>query len=272
MRFIILRKADAQTEEGCMPSEELLLAMGQYNEAMMNAGVMLDGMGLHPTRNGARITFDNGKPIVTDGPFAETKELLAGFTVIQTKDKAEALEWVKRWPAMDGDGQVTLELRQIFELEDFAECEGLELHRKLETEHSKPTFSLNPYLTFNGSCRAAFEYYEKVLGGKIEGIQTHGESPICDQIPAELHQLVIHARLQLGDMVLMGSDAPPDRFQPNQGIAVTLNFTKPDEAETVFNALADNGTVLMPLGTTFWAQKFGMLTDQFGIQWMINCE
>jgi PhnB protein len=131
MRYIIMRKADQDTETGKMPSDELLMAMGQYNEALQKAGVLLDGMGLHPSSVGARVQFKNGKPIVTDGPFAETKELLAGFTLIQVKDHAEAIEWVKRWPALDGGGNVTLELRRVYEMEDFEDGPGLEKHREV---------------------------------------------------------------------------------------------------------------------------------------------
>jgi hypothetical protein len=113
-QFIILRKADKETETGVMPSEELLTAMGQYNEAMIKAGVMLAGEGLYPTAQGARVNYVRGKRTVTDGPFTEVKELIAGFTLIQVKSKAEAIEWVKRWPALDGGGEVELEIRQVF--------------------------------------------------------------------------------------------------------------------------------------------------------------
>lgn len=119
MRFMIIRKADKNTEAGTMPSTELIAAMMKYNEEMVNAGVMLAGEGLQPSAKGARISFAGGKPTVFDGPFAETKELIAGFTLIQVKSKQEAIEWVKRWPALDGDGAVELELRQVFEADDF---------------------------------------------------------------------------------------------------------------------------------------------------------
>jgi hypothetical protein len=116
---MIIRKADESTEAGVMPSEELIAAMMKYNEELVKAGVMLEGEGLHPTSRGARIKFSGGKPVVTDGPFSETKELIAGFTIIQVKSREEAIEWVKRWPAIDGGGEVELELRQIFEADDF---------------------------------------------------------------------------------------------------------------------------------------------------------
>ena len=120
MRFMIIRKADAATEAGTLPSDELLQAMLAYNETMVKAGVMLEGMGLKPSSKGARVRFTNGKAsAVIDGPFAETKELIAGFTMIQVRSREEALAWVRRWPAIDGDGSAQLEIRQVFEAEDF---------------------------------------------------------------------------------------------------------------------------------------------------------
>src|SRR3979409_1043369 len=103
MRFMILRKADKKTEAGVMPSEALLAAMGKYMEEMVKAGVLLSGEGLQPSSKGARVKFLGGKPVVLDGPFAETKELIGGFCMIQVKSKWEAIDWVKRWPALDGD-------------------------------------------------------------------------------------------------------------------------------------------------------------------------
>lgn len=119
MRFLIIRKADHETEAGVMPSKELVSDMLKYNEEMAKAGVMIDGQGLHPSSRGLKVKFSGGKPTVIDGPFAEAKELIAGFTMIQVKSREEAIEWVKRWPTRDADGEVELELRQVFEAEDF---------------------------------------------------------------------------------------------------------------------------------------------------------
>ena len=121
MRFMIIRKADSQTEAWAKPSKALVDAMMAYNEEMIRAGVMLGGDGLKPSSRGARIRFANGKPKVTDGPFAEAKELVAGFTIIQVASRDEALEWVKRWPVEDGDGVVELELRELYEADDFGD-------------------------------------------------------------------------------------------------------------------------------------------------------
>ena len=119
MRFMILRKADADTEAGAMPSTELLAAMGKYMEEMGKAGILLGGEGLHPTSKAVRVKFSGGKPSVIDGPFAETKELIAGYALLEVKSREEAIEWLKKWPAMDGGGNLELEVRQLFEAEDF---------------------------------------------------------------------------------------------------------------------------------------------------------
>jgi len=132
----------------------------------------------------------------------------------------------------------------------------------------------NPYLTFGGNCAEAFKYYERVLGGKLVAMITHADMPAeaQAQTPPEWKNKIMHARLVLGDNVLMGSDAPPDHFQKPQGFDVSIQADDPKEAERIFAALADNGTVRMPIQETFWATRFGMLTDKFGIPWMINCD
>jgi hypothetical protein len=118
MRFMMLLKADQNTEAGVMPSEQLLAEMGKYNEALVKAGVLLAGEGLHPSSKGARVKFLGAERTVTDGPFPETKELLAGFWLIQVKSKQEAIEWAKRCPN-PLDGEAEIEVRQVFEAEDF---------------------------------------------------------------------------------------------------------------------------------------------------------
>ncbi len=116
MRFMMLVKASKDSEAGALPSKELLAAMGQFNEEMAKAGVLLAGEGLHASSKGARITFSGSKRAVTDGPFAETKELLAGFWMIEVKSKAEAIAWASRVPFADGE---VVEVRQVFEASDF---------------------------------------------------------------------------------------------------------------------------------------------------------
>ena len=134
MRFMVIRKADQDTEAGMMPSEELLTAMGKYVEEMVKAGVMLSGEGLKPSSRGARVKFSGGKPVVIDGPFAEAKELIAGVSVIEVGSKEEAIEWVKRWPPIDGNGEVEIEIREFYELSDFGSSEGVEYHVQLQEQ------------------------------------------------------------------------------------------------------------------------------------------
>ena len=118
MRFMVIVKADRNTEAGVMPSQELLTAMGKYNEELVNAGVLLAGEGLHPSSKGARVRFSGSDRTVIDGPFAETKELIAGFWIFQVKSLEEAIEWVKRSPnPLEGESEI--EIRQVFEAEDF---------------------------------------------------------------------------------------------------------------------------------------------------------
>ena len=119
MRFMVLRLADKDTEADVTPTEELFAAMGKYMEDLAGAGVLLGGEGLHPSSRGARVEFKGGKPTVIDGPFAEAKELVAGYAMLQVNSLEEALEWVKRWPALDAGGNVRLEIRRVFEAEDF---------------------------------------------------------------------------------------------------------------------------------------------------------
>jgi PhnB protein len=130
---------------------------------------------------------------------------------------------------------------------------------------------LNSYLIFNGQCETAFKFYEQCLGGKIVTMLTHGGSPIAKEVPSEWQHKILHASLTVGDHVLMGADAPPDHYQKPQGFSVMLEPEGTAEADRIFQALAESGTVQMPLQETFWAVRFGMLIDRFGVPWMINC-
>jgi PhnB protein len=131
---------------------------------------------------------------------------------------------------------------------------------------------LNSYLHFNGRCEEAFKFYEKLLGGKIEAIFPHEGTPAAEHVPPEWRKKIMHARLSVGDQVLMGSDVPPGHYNSPQGFRVNISVKNPADAERIFKALADKGKVTMPLEKTFWAQRFGMVNDQYGTPWMINCE
>lgn len=126
MRFMLIVKGDDRSEAGVLPTDKELADMGRFNDEMVKSGVMLAGEGLQASSKGARVKFTAGKPRVIDGPFTEAKELVAGFWLIQAKSREEAIEWARRAPFVDGE----IEVRQVFELEDFGDSEGLELHRK----------------------------------------------------------------------------------------------------------------------------------------------
>jgi PhnB protein len=130
---------------------------------------------------------------------------------------------------------------------------------------------LNPYLFFNGRCQEAFEFYAKCLRGKIVAMMPYGESPGAGQVSAEWQRKIIHARLEVGDQVLMASDAPPDHYSPAQGFSTSVTVDAAAEAERIFGTLAENGKVVMPIQETFWAIRFGMLVDRFGQPWMVSC-
>jgi hypothetical protein len=132
MRFMILIKADAATEGGTLPGEELLTAMGTYNEELVKAGVLLAGEGLHPSSKGAKVRFSGENQTVLDGPFAEAKELIAGFWLWQVRSLDEAIEWVRRCPYDPAQGEAEIEIRQVFEIEDFGDAVTPELREQDE--------------------------------------------------------------------------------------------------------------------------------------------
>jgi PhnB protein len=131
---------------------------------------------------------------------------------------------------------------------------------------------LNAHLSFNGQCEAAFKFYAQCLGGKIVFMATYAGTPMADQVPPEWRQKIIHASLTVGEQVVTGCDAPPGHYDKPQGFSMMIGLKEPAEAEPIFKAMAEKGTVSMPLQKTFWSTGFGMLVDQFGIPWMVNCE
>jgi PhnB protein len=131
---------------------------------------------------------------------------------------------------------------------------------------------LYPHLSFSGECEAAFQFYERCFGGEIITMLAYGNSPMAEQAPPEWRGKILHATLSFGDNVLAGSDSIPGQYERPKGFQMLLGVDDPADAERIFNALADNGTVLMPIQQTFWARRFGVLVDRFGIPWEINCE
>jgi PhnB protein len=131
--------------------------------------------------------------------------------------------------------------------------------------------NINNYLYFNGDCETAFKFYEKNLGGKINFMMPHQGSPAENSVPAEWRSKILHAHMTLGEGTLMASDAPPNHYAKPQGFSINIAVEDPAEAERIFKAMSEGGSVTMPIAETFWAIRFGMLTDKFGIPWMVNC-
>ena len=131
---------------------------------------------------------------------------------------------------------------------------------------------MNPYLSFKGDCEAAFKFYEQHLGGQLGSIFRYGGSPMADQVPADWSDKVMHGSVTIGNQVLMGGDVAPDGYEEPKGFSLSLQIQSAAEAERIFHALTNDGRVLMPLEKTFWAERFGMVVDRFGVPWLINCE
>jgi PhnB protein len=131
---------------------------------------------------------------------------------------------------------------------------------------------IQPYLNFNGNCEEAFKFFEKCFGGKIEAMISHANAPTEMNVSPEWRNKIMHARLKVGDALVMGSDASPQFYKPAQGFHVSLQIDKAADADRIFQELSENGSITMPIQQTFWAARFGMVTDRFGIPWMVNCE
>ncbi len=264
MKFIVMVKATADSEAGVMPPQELLTAMGAYNEELVKAGIMQAGEGLHPSSKGARVLFSGKERTVTDGPFAETKELVAGFWIWNVKSKEEAIEWVKRCPnPMLTDSEI--EIRQVFAPEDFGEAFTPELREQEAKLTAKinavpPVRGATPYLTIKDS-NAAIAFYQKVFGAELvmrldapDGAPIHAELKVG---PA--HFMVTEERPEygaLGPLTIGGSAS-----------STTLYF--PDVDPVFAAALAAGAQQGMPLMDQFWGDRSGSITDPFGHKWML---
>jgi PhnB protein len=132
--------------------------------------------------------------------------------------------------------------------------------------------TLNTYLVFNGQAEEAFKFYAQCLNAQILATFKHADTPAAAHVPANWQDKVMHISLKAGDSILMGSDAPPDRFKAPQGFSVSIQIDDTAEAERIFAALSEGGTIGMPIQQTFWAARFGMFVDRYGIPWMVNCE
>ena len=131
---------------------------------------------------------------------------------------------------------------------------------------------MTPYLSFKGECEAAFNFYEECLGGRPGELFRYAGTPLANQVPEDWSNKIMHGSLMLGGQVLMGGDVAPDKYEAPKGFSLSLQIKSPIDAERIFHELARGGRVLVPMEKTFWAERFGMVVDRFGIPWLINCE
>lgn len=274
MKVMVIVKATPSSEAGEMPSEELMMAMGKFNEELVRAGIMKAGEGLKPSSEAKRVRFEGKDRIVTDGPFAETKELIAGFWIWEVASIQEAIDWVKRCPNPMPESS-EIDIRPVFGFEDFADSDPtgeVRAHEeKLVQELAMQDASVVPYLFFGGRCEEALAFYEQALGAKLIMKMHFNESP--DPVPPGMLQAgfeskVMHASFTVGAMTVMASDGCDDKSKFD-GFRLALSLPSPESCEKCFHALAEGGKIDMPLMKTFWSPLYGMLTDQFGVAWMV---
>jgi PhnB protein len=273
MKVVVFVKASQSSEAGVMPSQQLLADMGQYNAQLFEAGIMKDGAGLHPSSKAVRVQFSGTKRTVIDGPFAETKELVAGYWLWEVKSMEEAVEWLKKCPnPMPEDSEI--EIRPMVEAEDFGDEFTPELQEKeanLESALLMQKATVQPYLFFAGRCAEALEFYKTVLHAKVGMMMRFDQSP--EPAPPGMLQpgfekKIMHCDFQVGGMVVLASDGCDDKSRFD-GFRLALSVPTEAVADRVFNALADGGKVDMPLVKTFWSPCYGMVTDKFGVAWMV---
>ena len=271
---MVIIKATNSSEKGELPSAELLAAMGNYNQALVEAGIMESGEGLKPSSEGFRVHLSGKKRNVTQGPFIETNELVAGYWIWNVSSMEEALEWVKKCPnPMNTDSEI--EVRPFYTMDDFAEVEGsgetLEQEQKMREQLSSSKAQINNYLFFSGNCENALNFYTEKLGANIHFLMRFSDSP--EPLPADLsapdyQNKIMHAEFTIGNTRFLTSDGCGDGTNMS-GFSLALTLETPEEVNKVFSALAKDGTVNMPLAKTFWSPLYGQVTDKFGVDWMV---
>lgn len=272
MRVMVIVKADKNSEAGVMPSEQLLAEMGRFNEELVKAGIMLAGEGLHPSSRGVRVHFSGQRRTVTDGPFAETKELIAGFWIWKVKSMQEAIEWARRCPnPMPGDSD--LEIRPIFEAEDF----GAEFTPELREQEAKlraqiearaqgvnpvpDAHGATPYLVVKGA-PDAIAFYQRVFDAQVV---TRLNAPDGS---------VLHCELKVGPASFMLTEENPayGSLSPLTigGSSSHAVLFVPDADAVIARAVAAGAKTGMPVGDQFWGDRSGTITDPFGHCWFIS--
>jgi uncharacterized glyoxalase superfamily protein PhnB len=275
MRFMVMIKANRDTEAGVMPSEQLLAEMGRFNEELVKAGVMQAGEGLQPSSKGARVRFSGKSRQVIDGPFTETKELVAGFWIWKLNSLQEAIEWAKRCPNPTGEAG-EIEIRQVFEAEDF----GAEFTPELREQEEKLRAQIEaqqgkgkgvnpvpdahgaiPYLVVKGAADA-IAFYQRVFDAQVVArINTPDGS-------------VLHCELKVGPASFMLTEESPGHGSLSPltigGSASHAVLYVPDADAVIARAVAAGAKPGMPVGDQFWGDRSGTITDPFGHCWFIS--
>lgn len=275
MQVMVFVKATPGSEAGKMPSEALMAAMGDFNEALVAAGIMEGGDGLKPSSEGYRVRFNGEERIVTKGPFVETNELVAGYWVWNVSSMEEAIEWVKKCPNPMEEEISDIEIRPYFALEDFAEVDTDGAFATRETELREQLAlqqaSSVTYLFFGGRTEEAIAYYQEHLGAKVEQLFKFSDAP--DPIPEgvlppNFDDKIMHGEITLGGSRYLVSDGCGE-VSATGGFALTFQHKDAAIIENTFNALAKDGEVVMPLAPTFFSPLYGQVKDPFGVTWML---
>jgi len=273
MRVIVFVKATPSSEAGLMPSQQLFADMGRYNEELAKAGILKDGAGLHPTAKAVRVRFSGSERTVINGPFAETKELVAGYWLWEVASMEQAIEWLRKCPnPMPETSEV--EIRPFYEAADFAEVLTPELRAqeaRVEAMAAMQRAQLQPYLFFNGRCADALAFYASALHATVGMVLRWNESPEPPppgMLAAGFEDKIMHCQFTVGGTTVLASDGCGGN-PAFDGFRLALSVPDAATADHAFNALADGGRVDMPLAKTFWSPRYGMVTDRFGIGWMV---
>lgn len=277
MKVMVMVKASPDSEKGVMPDAELFEQMNAFNEELVSAGVMVSGEGLKPSKEGFRVRFDGKERVVTQGPFTETYELIAGYWVWNVDSMEHALEWVKKCPNPMPDAS-DIEVRPFFEMEDFADIPGtkevLESEETMRNQLALRSSSLNTYLFFDGLCEEAITYYQKHLGAVVKMMMRFSDAPEPmpeGTLPDDYDDKIMHAEFTIGTSSVFASDGCGSD-SPMKGFSQALTVQNAELAHHAFDALANGGEIKMPLEKTFWSELYGQVTDKFGVQWMVMVE
>ncbi len=276
MRFMIIVKATKDSEAGVMPTDALISEMADYHQQLTDAGVLLDASGLQPSAKGWRIDYAGKESTFVEGPFTETKELVAGYTIIQVNSRQEAIAWTKRFPNPSIDGKEgEIEVRQLFELEDFEPGRGIERFRKMEAQREGGGTTLTPQ-SLNG-CPEGMHTATPYLtcAGAAEAIEFYKNAFNAEELarlPGPDGEIV-HAMIRIGDSMVMLADEFPEMesFSPKslKGSPVTIHLYVENVDAFVSRAVEAGAKIVMPVADMFWGDRYGQLEDPFGHKWSV---